>query len=385
MGVSAADTGGSLTTALTALAVVLNASTHPYFTPITWSSDATKIYGTADVAGCPFVFVGSVSGGTGTLVNGYTVDTANAGPNDWTSTANWSGGAIPVSSDTVIFKDNSTSVRWGFAQSAVTLTELRIEKTYTGQIGLNRVVFATTADGGTTVTTKPEYRATYLAISATDLKIGEHYGPGSPAGSSRIMIDLGTVASTVQIFGTAQTSSEVGRPAIRLLTVCNTTDMYVRSVPGGFGIAVDAPGEVSTVRKLSVSDTSTASRVLTGPAVTMTTYEQNGGTNVLQIVAAGTLTTLTMNGGNLTTEGNWVCTTANAYAGTITANHYRASGNAFTTLNMEGATVDAQDNNFARTWATVNFNKGTLHANGSNLTITTLNDRSGQYTMTVTQ
>jgi hypothetical protein len=384
--VQAADTGGTLTAALTALAVLLNASTHPYFAAIDWTSSATQIIGTAATTGVPFVMSGAVTGGTGTVSGGgvMTTTTANSGPNDWSVAANWSGGAVPVGSDDVIIRDSSVPICWGLAQSAVTLASLRIEKTYLGKIGLNRFQFATSADAGTTDTTKNEYRTTYLQISATVLKIGESFGPGSPTGSSRILIDLGTNASTVTVFGTAQTPSETGKPAVRLLAVHASTDIFVRSAPGGVGLAMDAAGEVSTVRKISISDTTSSSRVFTGPGTTITTWEQYGGNNVLQVVTDGTITTVTVAGGTLQMEGQFLASTVNVNGGTVNDNHAnKTAGVANTTVNIQGGTIDATQSTQTRTWTTVNFNQlgGTLKADGSVLTISTLNDYSGKYSL----
>ena len=381
--VSAADSGGTLTAALTALASALNASTHVYFAAITWTSSATQIIGTADTAGVPFTFTGSVSGGTGTVSNAYTVTTASAGPNDWSTAANWSGAAVPVDNDDVVIKDSSVNICWGFAQSDVELTSLRIEKTYTGKIGLNRTVFAQSSDGATTTSTAAtEYRDTYLTIDATTVKIGEHFGAGSPAGSSRIMLDLGTTASTVEVVGTATASAETGRPAVRLKATSASTNVFIRSAPGGVGIATDAPGETSTVGTISISDPSTASVVHAGLGTTVTTWTQLGGTNVLQ--AAAGVTTVTVNGGELTSEGTHAITTVNMNNGTLTSN----STGTITTFNLNGGTADFQESNRARTVTTMNLNStagkgGTLKADGSVLTITTLADASGKYTIAV--
>ena len=372
---SAADSGGTLTTAMTALAVVLNASTHPYFSTITWTSNATQIIGTADTAGVQFVFAGSVSGGTGTLVDAFTVSTTNTGPNDWRSVDNWSTDAIPANGDTVIFKDNAVNVSWGLAQSAVALADLQIEKSYTGKIGLRRDQFATSASAETTNSSYTEYRDTYLQIATSLLSLGKNLSPGNPTGSGRIKIDLGSTACTAVIFDTASTASETGLPAVRVKANSATTDFFVRSAPGGLGVAVDLPGETTTIRKISISDVTSASRVFLGTGVTVTTWEQYGGNNILQ--AAATVTTVTVVGGSLLTEGTAATTTMNAKGGTITSN----STGTITTLNMDSGTVDFTQSNQARTVTTVSWttSRGTLKADGAVLTVTTLNDPSGKY------
>ena len=380
-GVGAADSGGTLTAALTALAVVLNASTHPYFSAITWSSTATKIIGTADTAGCPFVFIASVSGGTGTVSVTYAVTTASAGPNDFTTATNWSADTVPITGDTVILKDSSVNLVWGLAQSAITLAELRIEKSYTGKIGLNWNVFATSADGDTTsATAKQEYRETYWAISATLCKLGENLSPGNPNGSQRICLDLGSNASTVEIFDTHRTPSETGRPCIRLKNVHASSVINVRFAPGGVGLAVDVPAEVSTVSKISITDQGTATRVFAGKGCTITTWEQEGGDNILS--AAATVTTVNVTGGTLVTEGDYTITTVNQYAGAVYLNHIKTAASAVTTFNLFDGVLDCDDTRRARTIDTLAVTKGTFKIN-DNLAVTTLTFTGEKWTVQV--
>jgi len=374
--IEAADSGGTLTAALTALAVLLNASTHPYFSTITWSSTATKIIGTADVAGVPFVFLASVSGGTGTVSNTFTITTANSGPCDWSVAANWSGGAVPVDTDEVIIRDSDVNISWGLSQSAVELAKLIIEQSYTGKIGLDWTQFIITADGETAETTYPktEYRTTYLTLqAATVCEIGQDTSAGSPTGSPRLNINLGTDPSTTTIFNTAATSAESGRPCVRLLCNDAATVVYVRSAPGGVGIAMDAPGETSTLAKVSVIDTSGGSLVYVGRGVTITTFEQNGGNNILQ--AAGTITTVKVNGGTLVSEGDYTITTVTMLGGTFHSNNIKTGGNAITAATLNDGTLDGLQSNEARTWATVvTTDRGTLSLDGSVVTITTQTD-----------
>ena len=374
--VSALDTGGNLTAALTAFAVVLNASTNLYFSTITWTSNATQIIGTAKTAGIPFTFSGSASGGTGTCSNAYTVATASAAPNDWSTATNWSTGAVPVTGDTVILKDNSISIAWGLAQSGVTLAKLRIDKTYTGRIGLARD-FAQAIDGSSTTNTYTEYRTQYLQISATIVEIGQNFSATAASGSGRIKIDLGANASTCTIFDCASSPSDTGQNAVQLLANHASTDIFVRSAPGGLAIA-NGPGETSTIRKVSISDTSTTSQVFCGPGTTLTTWFQDGGVNVIS--PAATVTTITVNGGTLTTEGSSAVTTANINGGTLESN----STGTITTLNVNGtsATVDLQQSNATRTVSTLNLTKGIVKADGSIITFTAIAGAAGRYSLT---
>ena len=370
--VSALDTGGTLTAALTALAVVLNASTHPYFSAITWTSSATQITGTAKIPGVSFTFAGSVSGGTGTCTNAYTVATANQGPCDWSTASNWSTGTVPVNGDDVIIKDCKTNICFGLNQSAVTLNTLRVMQSFTGLLGMNRQVFTTSADGNTNNSNYVEYQPLYLQVGLQGTKyasVGEDYSTGTaPSGSRRIMIDFGTSQGTVDIQQTASNSSESARPAVRIKANSASLNCFVRSAQGGFGVAADQSNETSTIGKMEISDTSTnGSKVVTGPGVTMTTWEQYGGTNIMQ--AAATVATVNMKGGTLQTEGTFALTTVNMYSGaTLNSNSTGTIG----ALNLYGGTANFRESNIARTVTSVVFqlqSTGSIIADGTVLTV----------------
>lgn len=378
--VSAADSGGTLTAALSAFATVLNNSTHPYFTAITWSSNATQIIGTADQAGVPFTFAGSVSGGTGTCSNAYTVSTANAGPNVWGSAQNWSAATVPVSDDVVIFKDSSIPLLWDLDQAAIALDGLYIHQSYTGKIGLPQNAFTQSADGGTTVSTHWEYRTTHLTLDVTaadgPVEIGQNLSASAANGSQRIKLSI-AAAANIRVYNTASSSAETGLPAVRLKLGSASSNVYVIKAPGGVGIAAEIPGDTSTVGAVQVSDTSTSSRVYVGSGTTITSFEQNGGDNVLQ--AAATVTLVEVNGGNLQLNGAWTATTLEVNGGKVNA----LDKVAVTTANLYGGTTDTQQSNEARTWSTVNFYPGaTLKGDSAKLTITTLNEVGGKYTLT---
>ena len=377
--ISAADSGGTLTAALAALAVLLNASTHPYFAAITWTSNATQIIGTADTPGVPFTFLAAVSGGTGTVPNTYTVATANAGPNDWNTLANWSTGALPVDTDTIIFKDNDINVAWGLDQNGIQPALLRIDQTYTGTIGLRRDQFAQDADGTNLASGYQEYRDQYLKIMPVLCEIGQSFAANDANGSGRLKINFHTDPCTCTIYNTASNPTDAGQTAVQILCDDAATDIFVRLAPGGVGVAI-GPGETSTLRKISISDITTASKVFAGPGTTLTTWEQKGGINLIS--PAATVTTTTVEGGTLTVEGTQVLTTLNCYGGTVYSNSTGTIG----TANIDGsaAVLDFQQSNQARTVTTLNHKKGTLNADGAVLTITTFNDPANKYTLVAT-
>ena len=374
------DADTVIATTVAALVSAWNANAHIYPSQITAVDASPDITLTADTAGVPFVVTLNTPGGAATL--GQAATTASGSSNDWSVATNWSGGAVPVNSDDVVIDKSSVSILWGLAQSAVTLDSLTVTKRFTGKLGLNSREFQTSSTA--TSTDVEEYRQVYLNIKSTVTSLGEHFGTGTPAGSTRIMLDLDSTASTVTVFDTALTAAETGLPAVRLLAASASTNIFVRSSQGGVGVAVDAPGETSTIGKMFVVSTSANTVVRLGEGTTLTTWEQYGGNNTIE--AAATITTITSWNGNLRTEGDYVVTTGNCRGGTWTANHIKTAGNAFTTLNVDGGNMAARGSGAARTWATVNFKAGQIKADSSVVTITTLNEAdSGPYTADITR
>ncbi len=253
-------------------------------------------------------------------------DTGNVG--DLSVAANWVPSGVPGNGDDAVFENSTQAVTAGFDQSAVTLATLNVKKTYTGLWG--------DADN-------------YVKWGATLVRIGEHYGPGSPAGSGRIKLDLGAAASTVLIAGSA-TSNDSNQAAIRLL--CNHANTVVEVRKGGVSIAASA-GETSTLSKLVVSFDQNLNRdsdVVVGSGVTLTTGIQNGGNLTLQCAA----TTLTCEGGNMATEGSGAVTTLNVYGGAVVSN----SSGTITAANSSGGSLDFTKSAIARTVTALNVQAG---------------------------
>ena len=377
-------------TTATNLRASLNASTHPYFAAITWSGSTGDIIGTADTLGVPFVAALTETGaGTGAVTD-FAETTASAGPNDWSTADNWQtvGGAqgtAPASTDTVIIENNAEEIAYGLDQNAVALGFLRIDQSYTGKIGLTRTEFATSVDGATTDTTVVEYREDYLKIGAEFNDIGQRFGPGTATGSTRLKINnVDAAASTTTIHNTASTGDGI-YPAIRLLNTHASSTLLVRKAPGGVGVAIDEPGETTTFATITVSDETASARLFTGDGLTLTTYVQNGGNNSLRSVVDGTITTMTINGGTLTTNGDFTVTTLNVNAGTANINHERIGGVAVTTANLNAGTTNVRGSSTARTWTTVNLGVDCSFSGDSNLTVTTLNEPTDPYKIDISE
>jgi hypothetical protein len=341
-------TAGTVANVTGLLVTALSASTEGEFREITWTDSTTHVTATGPADGTPFTQTSSASGGTATNTTATT--TTGSGPNYYSLAANWSGGAVPVNSDTAVF-DSGSSVDClhGLAQSAVTLTELRVEAGYTGKIGLPE----RNARFGYT-----EYRATYLATSATAVNIGA--GPG--AGSPRINLNTGTALATVNVYSTGQ--PEANAPAAFVWKGTHASGV-VNRYGGSVAIAPYA-GEVATVLTLRCSETSgqaqrgTAS-VTVGAGVTFSgDLYQSGGTVT---TAASIGDDVFQDGGTLTLTAAAAITGDTLCSGTIVVT---TSGSIGAVTVRTGGVLDFTRDLRAHTTGTI-----TVYAGG------TLDDRYG--------
>lgn len=362
------------------LQAALEASTNPYFVNIDWTVTTDTITATAGAAGNPHTITSSVSGGTGTI-GAVTNVTASSGPNDWDVARNWDTGTVPVSTDDVIIESGSAPITHGLDQSAVTLASLTIKLTYTGRIGLLEKGFTQSSDGATFTALKDEYKDQYLQIGATVLSIGENFSGRPQTGSTMIKIDLGSVLSAVTVHETANSSFETNLPAVQLLGTNASNTLQVRSGRAGVGIAVHG-FEVSTFSDIDIGSDMNSGGVELGPGVTLTNWSNKSGAHFIN--AAATITLISIVGGTVTTEGDYTVTLVESSGGsTYFSNHVKTAGNAITTLTFLGdGTVDTRRNSETRTFDVVNLIEGaTLSADKTFLTINTINEPSGPYSL----
>ena len=339
------------------LAAAWNASTSTACTPVTADPNYLLVL-TADTAGNAFTITASATDGgiadTQTLTK--VPITANAGPRDWTSTDNWSGGALPggAAGQDVYIED--ATILYGLDQSGIsnTLDSLNISQS---QIGSNPAA---------------GYAPIYLQIKATAVNVGAFYGPGTPSESAPINIDTGSTASTIIVYNSGSNGT---MPAVRLKA--NSASTSVRALKGKTGLAY-ASGETATIGTLTVSyvgSPASDADVYVGSGVTMTTLAQTGGDVVLQCG----LTTATAGAGTLTTAGSGAITTLNASGSTVTAN----STGTITTLNITGGTVDFSKSAAARTVTTLKLDAGgKLKYNPAIVTLTNNVDSDNAVTLT---
>lgn len=272
---------------------------------------------------------------------------------------NWQGGVVPVGGDEVFVEANPSgtdvSISSGLtAFSALTLLSLNISQTFTANVGTT---------------------AAYLVANATTVNIGYNYGTATTvSGSPLIRINLGSVQSTVNVFGSSSSSSLVNAGPITLLGTHASNALNISS--GTVTVAID-PTEVSTFATINNAGT-----LFLGSGLTLTAINNSDGA----ILIRDAVTTLTQSGGTVTTAGTGTITTANVYGGTFIA----TSTGTITTLNVQSATADFSQDPRAKTVTTANIYSGaSLNVNNgvkSSITFTNpivIKASSGQYALTV--
>lgn len=326
----------------------LSSTDYPELAEIT-ASGSTSLTFTCDTAGRPFTITltplesdGSAADaqtieGAGTATTG-TAATAPTGPAFWSEARNWSGGAVPVSTDDVYIEASDDDIKYGLAQSAVTLSSLNIAASFTGTIGLPEVNSDGSAD-------YYEYRSQYLAISATTLNIGT----GEGRGSGRIKINVGTNQTAVNVRATG-TGLDQDVPA--LLWKGTHAGNVMNATAGSIGVAWFG-GETATLATLTVGyvqSRETDVKLIAGAGLSLTTLSMSGG----QVTLAAGLTTITKNGGTLVLLAGSVTTWTDdqgtsAYLGTGT----------ITTLNVgSGCSFEFTRDMRARTVTNTNLYRG---------------------------
>ncbi len=332
-----ASTVANVTAGLTAL---VNASSIAEFNEVTAVDNTTTLTLTANTPGTPFTITSSAAAGSGggspTLVSSTT--TANSGPADWSVAANWSLNAVPISTNDVVIDNTNQDISFGLDQNAVTLASLTITGAYTGKLGLPVSNLAG----------YPEYRPTYLKISATTVKVGQ--GPGG--GSSRIKLNLGSVQSAVNVYSTGS-PADVGVEA--LLVIGTHASNVLNIFKGSVGIAVE-PSQVATFVTVVVAYTTQPSSDVTarfGSGVTLTTFSQYGGTTIVN----SAVTTMVMRAGQMTFNAGTLGTLT-ALGGTL---FYCSSGTITTVVLSGTATLDFSQNAQARVVSSCTMNPGTSY------------------------
>lgn len=324
--------------------LALDDSDYPEFAEITPTANATTLTCTAATPGKPFTVtltpleanLGAADAqtieGAGTATTG-TAATVSSGPNDWSTAANWSGGAIPADADDIRIENSAVSILYGLAQSAVEPATFNVAASFTGTIGLPR----TNIDAASYV----EYRDLYLQLGPVAASIGYGEGPGS----GRIKLDCTSDQTALTVYSTGA-AIEPGVPAF--LWKGTHASNVVEVQAGDVGIAVFA-GETATILTLQIAGNS---KVWGGAGLTLTTLKQDA--EATDVFFEGTGTTLTLTKGKLSVKGGNITTLTNN-AGTV---YYLGAGTIGTYKGGDGSTLDCTKDLTTRTITTTNLFKG---------------------------
>ena len=269
-----------------------------------WILDFEQAYAATDIA----LWTGSGASLTGGGTQAVTVSTTTAatGPNFADNTANYSTGAVPVNTDTLIFQDSDIDLLYNLtALSGVTLTALYVYQSYTGHIGLAR-------HNGEYF----EYRTRYFAVGATNIFIGQ----GDGAGSGRVMLNTGSVQTTIYVENTGVAEDA----ELRAVIWKGTHASNAVTINRGSFIACPYDDEAATIVTLNIGffdSQSSDADVLIGRLTTLTTVNMNGGALEVLCAIAGTVTATS---GELWIEGTGTVAQLTLRGDSLT--HYNTNG-----------------------------------------------------------
>lgn len=317
-----ATTVANVTAGLTA---AWNLSTNGLISTITAADATTSMTLTADLPGTPFSVAATTTDGGGSNTQTLTraAVTANSGPSDWGVAANWSGGAVPVSTDNVVLDARMAApILYSLNQSGVTLTTLKTFK------GAKQIGTATAA----------------LKISATTLDVNAIPEDGGGATVAFFNINVGTVQTLASVWS----SANAGLSGVEPVCIDGTHASNVVNVYGGTcGISTMTPGDTGTVATLNVIG---SAKAVVASGVTLTTANlEEGGRLVLR--CAATTVNLADQACSLRTEGSGTIGTLNCNGswtpygtGTVTTLNIGTAGAVDTTFTNLARTVTNQVN-----------------------------------------
>jgi hypothetical protein len=270
----------------------------------------------------------------------------------FTLASNWSDGAAPVNSDTIIFNHYAVGSCTANISTVLTGITVIVEKSYTYNIGT-----LTTAGVGT-----------YLVLDGGTLINGQQTGgPSSSTGSPLIMVNFGSTAGVVYMYDSASTSSSLYVSPV----IVKGTGITLFQTGGNLGIA-PLTGETATLTAGTISrgTGSVAPSLFLGSGVTQTALTAKAGTVFSR--SGQTAAATTINGTAIyTTEGTGAHTTVTCDGEGVV--NYGCTGT-ITTLNLSGQFSNEQYSQ-AFTITDRNFYKGARYFtdNGKATSITTTN------------
>lgn len=266
--------------------------------------------------------------GTGTAT-GATA-TAATGPHHFSDQDNWSGNAVPVDNDDIVFDSGAVGCKYSLSPS-IQPASVTITSDYTGYIGLPEV------NEDSSTAPYAEYRTKYLTFDSNAVTTVYDVGHGTGVGSRVVRIDAGAGAVTWNQFGAGQ-RLKTGIPSTLLLGTNSANVLNVAK--GDLGVAF-FEGESAHIATLRVGDgTSASATVVCGDGVDLANaaITHNGGTlEINSTTSSGTI--VVGDAGRLTTRGTAAHASITVQPGGYLA--YQSSGTISTKLDVHsGGTFD---------------------------------------------
>lgn len=304
------------------------------FALLTASYNATEnklfITGPTDGRPCGTVSVGQgvVDSGELTVVGGV-VSVAGTGPNYFSDAENWSGGAVPVDNDDIVFDHQAAaSCLYGLDQSSTTPTSVVVTSGFRYAIGLPQV------NRDSPSLPYNEHRLTYLALDGGGTVVID----GS--GGQLIKLDTGSKSTSVTVNATGAVQ-EANVPSVLLRANHAASVVAVTGGRVGLNYEPKVSGEVATVFVGGAGNP----QVEIGNSTTVATIRMtNGG-----VVNRSAATTVNINGGSYSHYGGAI-TTLSVDGGAVSL----YSTATITTVNVSAAMIDATRDSRARTFTTTN-------------------------------
>lgn len=293
----------------------------PEFLNITATVSASVVTLTADVAGRPFTLATTETSVSGTAVDA--TSTAATGKNFFSDQDNWSGNAVPIDNDDIVFDSGSVDCKYGLTPAIQPASFTRTSG-YTGNIGLPEV------NRDNTGSPYSEYRTKYLTFDNNTVNCAYWIEHGT--GAMRTRLDAGAGQSTVTVVGKGSRPSD--DPTVpNFLFLGSHASNVMNVTKGDVGVAFydSETATVATVNIGSSGSLTTDAIVAFGPGVTSTTVNQQAG----DFTSRSNVGTLTLTGGVArTVEDAAISTQLNVRGGRM---YYNGTGT------LAGATVLSGD------------------------------------------
>lgn len=230
-----------------------------------------------------------------------------AGKTDWSDTASWAGGVVPVDNDDVFILEGAQTVSAGLNQSGVNLNSLYVGPDFKGNIGSDAAPLQINGDGASP--TKFTWAATgggYCKISGT-IPVMDAIGQGTLYAAGGTWAKMNVAGSARVVY---DASAEITVTTGRIIVSSQGASVVIPAKSGGgtttAALVVVTAGKVQSARTILTGQVGAYGGVgeltLTDAAAVSTLLEMLGGT--VRPLASGTIALLNAYAGTFDPTGN---------------------------------------------------------------------------------